>query len=53
MSNHSDELIEREKGVASNLRGNVLSLRAEGEQLNKIEMIGQVFCFWEERGMII
>ena len=44
MSDYSDQLIEREEGVASDLRGNILPLRTEGQQLNEIEMIGKVTC---------
>ena len=31
--------------MASDLCGNVLTLSTEGQQLNKIEMVGKVSCF--------
>ena len=44
MSDNPDQFIEREEGVVSDLRGNIFPLRTEGQQLNKIEMIGKITC---------
>ena len=44
VSDNPDQFVEREEGVAPDLCGNILTLSAQGQQLNKIEMIGKVTC---------
>ena len=42
MADDPHYLVQGQKGVAPNLRGNILALGAEGEELDEIEVVGQV-----------
>ena len=42
MAHDPHDLVQRKEGVAPDLRGYVLSFSAESQQLDEIEMVGEV-----------